>query len=211
MKKPISALACIVWALSTTVVGAGQSKPNQAAQPRPSFSGTWILDIGNSKRPRERVPLKIKAVTLLISHEGPVLTLTETTEYEGRTVTEKTTLYTDGRGEKNKRSIGAAVVKSKTRWSGWELITKIPTDEVVPSSESREGPVLSSTYNGVGGIARDSAGSNSPQFVTLMGLQTRHSTATVKRELSADGQTLTIDTFTAGRNPVARQVFKRQA
>lgn len=209
MKKPISALACIVWVLSATEVGARQSKSNQTAPPRPSFTGTWILNIGNSKIPTRRVPLKIRAVTLLISHEGPALTLTETTDYEGRSVTEKTTLYTDGRAEKNQRSIGAAVVKSKTRWSGWQLITKIPIDEVVPSSESREGPALSSTYNGVGGVARDNVGNNNPEFVTLMGLQIRHSSATVKRELSADGQTLTISTFTESSQPVVRQVFKR--
>lgn len=212
MKRSISALACFVWVLSTTTVGAGQSKPNQAGAPRPSFSGKWILDIPNSKLARERKPLKIKAITLWISHEGPALTLTETTDYEGLAVTETTTLYTDRRGEKNQSSIAAGVVKSKTRWDGSQLITKISTDMVVPSSEGREGPSLSSTYNGVGGVGRDSVDNSSPNFITVMVLQTRHFTTTVKRELSADGQTLTIGTFQgSSRNPVVKQVFKRAA
>jgi hypothetical protein len=99
MKKSVTALACIMWVLSTMVVGARQSKSNQNAQPRPSISGTWILDIGNSKFVPG--PVKVKAGTLLISQEGPALTLIETTDYEWRTETVKTTLYTDGRGEKN--------------------------------------------------------------------------------------------------------------
>jgi len=210
MKKSFSALVCVVWVLSMTAVGAGQSKPNKAGPQRPSLSGTWVLDIVNSKLAPERVPSKIKAVTLFMSQEGPALTLIETTDYEARAVIEKTTLYTDGRAVKDRSSIGGAVVKSKTRWNGSQLITKISTDMVTPSSEGREGPSLSSTYNGVGGVAREMADNSSPNFITIMVLETRRVSTTIKRELSADGQTLTIGTFQgASRNPVVKKVFKR--
>lgn len=207
MKQSVTALACIMWVLSAMAVGAGQSKPNRTAQARPSFSGTWTLDIGNSKLvPR---PVKVKAGTLVISQEGPALTLIETTDYEGRTETEKTTLYADGRVEKNQKS-STAVSKSRTRWDGSQLITKVSTDIVTPSAEGREGPSLSSTYDGLGGVARYSVDNSSPNFMTIMVLKNKRFTTTVKRDLSADGETLTIGTFHgSNRKPIANHIFKR--
>ncbi len=56
----------------------------QLTQPRPDLSGKWILDLGKSKLGRERAPLKITSVTLMISHSEPVVRLNETTDYIDR-------------------------------------------------------------------------------------------------------------------------------
>lgn len=50
----------------------------------------------------------------MISHEGPVFTSTETTDYEGLEVTEKMTCYTDERGKTNRTNHRNMAVKSKT-------------------------------------------------------------------------------------------------
>jgi hypothetical protein len=103
-----------------------------------------------------------------------------------------------------------AVVKSKTRWDGSQLITKISTVIVTPSSEGREGPSLSSTYDGVGGVARNSVDNSSPNFMTLMVLKNKRSTTTVRRELSADSETLTIGNLQGSNcKPIANHIFKR--
>ena len=104
------------------------------------------------------------------------------------------------------------MVKSKTRWEGSRLITKISTEMVIPSSEGREGPSLSSTYDGVGGVARYSVDNSTPNFMTVMVLKNKRSTTTVKRELSVDGQTLTVSIYQgSNRKPIVYQVFKRAA
>ena len=52
--------------------------------------------LGKSKLGRERAPLKITSVTLLISHAEPVVRLDETTDYEGLEITVKRELSADG-------------------------------------------------------------------------------------------------------------------
>lgn len=204
MKKAISILACIGWLLSTTTLGLGlQTKTNQPAQPRPDLSGKWILDLGKSKLGRERMPLKITSVTLMISHQEPVLKLTETTDYDGLDITEELTCYTDGRGETNRTPIRSMAMKSKTRWKGLQLVTRTSIDSTFSSSEFRKerGPSDNS------GVTRIIGADNG--YVSVPVLNTQHFSTTVKRELSADGQTLRITTYTQGPDVV--KVFKRKA
>lgn len=208
MKKSVSALGCIMWLLSTMTVGAGhQSKTNQLGQPRPDFSGKWVLDFGNSKLGRERALLKITNVILVISHEEPLFTSTETTDYEGLEVTEKMTCYTDERGETNRTNHRSMVVKSKTRWNGSQLVTKASRDSRLSSSEYVE--IKGSTITT--GITRE--GGSQPGYAAVTVLRTQHIVNTVKRGLSADGQTLTIVTSLQGYDgtTVITKVFKRAA
>jgi hypothetical protein len=135
-------------------------------------------------------------VTHMISHSEPVLKLTETTDYEGLVITEETTCYTDGRGETNRTPIRSMTVKSSTRWKGAQLRTKSSISSTRPSSEVRNG--------------RDTsfgAPVNTAYYVSVPILRTEHFSTTVKRELSADGQTLTITMCTQGPDVV--KVFRR--
>lgn len=170
---------------------------DQLTQPRPDLSGKWILDLGKSKLGRERAPLKITSVTLLISHQDPMLTLTETTDYQGLEVTEYLTCFTDGRGETNLTPIRSMAMKSTTRWKGTQLRTKSSISSTRPSSEVRNG-----RDNSFGAPVNNTA-----YYVSVPILRTEHFSTTVKRELSADGQTLTITTCTQGPDVV--KVFRR--
>lgn len=204
MRKAILILACIGWLLSTMTFGLGlQTKTNQPAEPRPDLSGKWILDLGKSNLGRERMPLKITSVTLMISHQEPVLKLTETTDYDGLDITEEMTCYTDGRGETNRTPIRSMAMKSKTRWKGLQLVTRTSIDSTFSSSEFRKerGPSDNS------GVTRIIGADNG--YVSVPVLNTQHFSTTVKRELSVDGQTLRITTYTQGPDVV--KVFKRAA
>lgn len=205
MRTSITIVACVGWLLSTMTFGLGlQTKTNHPAQPRPDLSGKWILDLGKSKLGRERMPLKITSVTLLISQEESMLRLNETTDYEGLQITEEMTCYTDERGETNRTPIRSMAMKSKTRWKGLQLVTRTSIGSTFSSSEFRTEPGPSDNSTG---ITRTTIVDN--DYVSATGLNTRHFSTTVKRELSADGQTLTITTYTQGPDVV--KIFKRAA
>lgn len=168
----------------------------RAEGPHPDLSGKWILDLGKSKLNRERAPLKIRSVTLLVSHDEPVLKLTETTDYEGLELTEQTTCYTDERGETNLTPIRSMAMKSTTRWNGTQLRTKSHIISRFPSTEVR--------------VGRDTSfgtAPNSGYYVSVPVFRNDHFSTTVKRDLSPDGQTLTITTITSGADVV--KVFRR--
>ncbi len=213
MRKVITTLACIGWLLTTMTFGFGQqSRTTRTAQPHPDFSGKWILDLGRSKLGRNRTPLRITSVTLLISHQEPVLRFTETTEYQGQEVTRQGVWYTDGRdgvnrsysdeSERANRSIGSIAVKSTTQWKGRALVTKSTTETAFPSYEDRAG--RDSSYGVTGPVTPDSHFA-----VRVPVLRTERTGTTLKRELSADGHTLTITTH--GQGPRIVKVFRRAA
>lgn len=170
----------------------------QLTQPRPDLSGKWILAPGKSRLGRERAPLKITSVTLIVSHSEPVVRLNETTDYDGLVITEETTCYTDGRGETNLTPIRSMAMKSVTQWKGTQLRTKSSINATRPSSEVRNG-----RDNSFG------APVNTAYYVSVPIFRTQHFSTTVVRELSADGQTLTITTRTNGPDVV--KVFRRAA
>lgn len=212
MKKTGTTLACIVWVLSTITVGSGQQSKSKSAQPHPDFSGKWILDLGKSKLGKDQTPAKITSVTLLISHEEPVVTFTETTDYQGQEVTGQGAWYTDGRDGINRRyndkqveiarSIATIAYKSNTRWKGRALVTTSTTETMLPSYEVRAG--RNSSYGGTGPVTLDSHFS-----VYVPVLRFERTTTSIKRELSADGKTFTITI--RGQGPKIVKVFKRAA
>jgi hypothetical protein len=213
MRKVITILACIGWLLSTMTFGFGQqSRTTQSAQPHPDFSGKLILDLGKSKLGKDRTPLRITSVTLLISHQEPVLTFTETTVYQGQEVTQQGAWYTDGRDGVNRsyaagrdrinRSIGSMAIKSTTQWKGNALVTKSTTETTLPSYEVRAG--RDSSYGATGPVTPDSRFS-----VDVPVLRTELTSTSIKRELSADGKTFTITIH--GQGPKIVKVFRRAA
>ena len=213
MRKAITFLACIGWLLSTMTPGFGrQTKTSQPSQPHPDLSGKWILDLGKSRLGRDRTQAKITSVTLVISHQEPVLTFTETTDYQGHEVTEQTTCYTDGRDGTNRRyadkqdriarSIGTIAVKSNTQWKGKALVTTSTTERTIPSYEVRAG--RDSSYGATGPVTPDSHFS-----VNVPVLRIERYGTTIKRELSSDGQTFTITI--RGQGPKIVKVFERAA
>lgn len=210
VKKAVTILACIGWVLSTITVGSGQQSKSKSAQPHADFSGKWILDLGKSKLGGDRTTLGITSVTLLISHQEPVLTFTETTDYQGQEVTGQGAWYTDGRDGINRRytdkqdriarSIGSVAIKSTTQWKGNALVTKSTTETTLPSYETRAG--RDSSYGGSGPVTPDSHFS-----VEVPVVRFERTTTSIKRELSADGQTFTITI--RGYGPKIVKVFRR--
>jgi hypothetical protein len=87
---------------------------------KPDFNGTWEIEDKKSN------PLKYQ--TLIIYQAGDELTLTESFEYKGKLISNKTRLYADGRGEQNLLFITGAdfaiEVKSTTSWKKAKLIRK---------------------------------------------------------------------------------------
>ena len=108
---------------------------NKAANPKPDFTGTWLLDTEKSdiKGPTSRWDLPMK-----VSHREPEFRITHMGESNGQ-VTEFDFLYfTDGRSEANRATtllttnpqttqpsdVAKQEVKSKTTWSGNKIVVR---------------------------------------------------------------------------------------
>jgi hypothetical protein len=111
-----------------------RAQPKQkAAQTKPDFSGTWLLDrakgnVGSSTTLDQ--PVKI-------THHDPELRITRMISSNGQPTAQEFVYYTDGRGETNPTIIFLStstdvnrsvhdndVTKSKTTWSGNKLVTR---------------------------------------------------------------------------------------
>ena len=87
---------------------------------KPDFNGTWEIEDKKSN------PLRNQ--TLIIYQVGDELALTESFEYKGKLIANKTRLYADGRGEQNLLLVTGAdseiEVKSTTSWKKDKLVRK---------------------------------------------------------------------------------------
>lgn len=130
MKKRVTSASLALVLLSSFVATSAQKKP---AQPKPDFSGTWLLDLkksDNKALPR-RPDLPIK-----IAYHDPELRIIQTSEKDGKIVERESIYFTDERGETNQTTMmittnpGSVkaedmekqMTKSRTRWSGDKLI-----------------------------------------------------------------------------------------
>jgi hypothetical protein len=104
------------------ILGSVSFAQDSKEQPpgKPDFNGMWEIEDKKSN------PLKNQ--TLIIYQAGGELTLTESFEYKGKLVSNKTRLYADGRGEQNLLLVIGAdsevEVKSTTSWKKDKLIRK---------------------------------------------------------------------------------------
>jgi hypothetical protein len=111
-----------------------QAQSSSKTKNKPDFSGSWMLDLKKSdqKAIPSRPDLPIK-----ISHHDPELSITQTSEVNGKTIERESIYYTDERGETNRATttittnpgsvtpeeLEKQVTKSRTRWSGDKLVT----------------------------------------------------------------------------------------
>jgi len=93
-----------------------------------NLSGTWRLDLKASDLGGAKPFLIYDALTLVISHQDPVLKITRQLTKKNKTTTQELTYYTDGRGETNPTPNENGKLESKTSW--WDkLITIQGTSE----------------------------------------------------------------------------------
>ena len=113
------ALAGIALALLLVCGAAAQTKPN--------FSGTWILDV--AKTDFGPAP-KLEAMSHEITHKEPTIRLaTRQKTAQGELVNDRT-ITTDGKENSNhiKTMVGDQDVKSTSTWDGAKLATTIHLD-----------------------------------------------------------------------------------
>lgn len=103
----------IIWFLGFVSFAQESKSQNEV---KPNFTGTWELE--NKKVSGNRI--------LVITHTGDELTITDTIQYNGKPVINKTTLYSDKRGERNVfTTLGAdfeTEIKSTTYWKKDKLV-----------------------------------------------------------------------------------------
>lgn len=168
------------------VPGSAQDKKDRS-QPKPDFTGTWELDQArstNSEGSRAK-----KSVRLTISHKEPELKIMRRANNDGKEFNNDSVFYTDNRGETNPSVFQAGLSlggPSESSGKSEELKskTKWDGDKVVSHSSIR---YVVSGYS---------------VFLNV----------TEKRELSSDGQTLTITTTfnaPAGSGGMTKEVFTR--
>lgn len=94
--------------LLVLVAAAFTGAANQAVT-EPNLSGTWASDDGT---------------TLVITQQGPEISIKETRVQKGKTSLSESTYFADARGETNSSASGKDELLSVTKWSGAVLIVK---------------------------------------------------------------------------------------
>jgi hypothetical protein len=180
-------LILILWVASCVVVGSAQDKKS-SGQSRPDLTGTWVR---SSYKSNHRGQLENYPVTLAISHKEPEVTITRKSVIQGKEKITDEVYYTDGRGEKNEPQFQTALAVSSSPTSG--IVQKGADDPQTKTKTKWESKKL---------VSRSST--------TLEAVGHRfYIDATQKRELSADGKTLTITTTIMPGGSAITEVFDR--
>jgi hypothetical protein len=189
MSRPISTKAFLVllWATSCVVFCPAQDKKAQA-QSRPDFTGTWVRSLSKSKN--NRWPLGTALVTLTILHHEPEIKITRKSDLRGKETIIEGLYYTDGRGENNSARFQGVVSLGVPGQTG-EMRPRPARGSDTRSKTKWEANKLVSRWT----------------FTTEVLGNWVDMDVTEKRELSADGKTLTITT-SFGR-PALTEVFDR--
>jgi hypothetical protein len=112
-------LLCLVFAVSIAQTTSGSQ-----TKTRPDLSGVWALDESRSEI-NTRLRNKEEDYVLTIVHKEPEIRLTKTYKQYGRTKTEESIYYTDGRPEYHSRT--GKDSEPVTRWRGNKLVRKAVT------------------------------------------------------------------------------------
>jgi len=102
---------------------ARESKHELKIQGKPDFSGTWALDMTNSRFNAPKSGLVYDSLTLIISQHDPQLEIVRKIAKKKKQWTQKLSYFTDRRGETNPSFNQNETVQSKTYWEGNTLIT----------------------------------------------------------------------------------------
>lgn len=180
-------LILILWAMSCVVVCAAQDKKS-SAQSRPDLTGTWVR---SSYKSNHRGQLESYPVTLTVSHKEPELKITRKSVVHGKEKITDGVYYTDGRGERNEAEFRSALAVGSSPTSAIEQ--KGANDPQTKSKTKWEGNKL---------VSRSSSS------LEAVGHRFYIDTAQ-KRELSADGKTLTITTTIMPGGTAITEVFDR--
>jgi hypothetical protein len=113
---PLFIIAC------SACVGQGV-KTSAPASAAVNLTGTWTLDFNSSDFGGPKTDLIYDSLTLIISHNDPVLKITRRIGKKKTTRTQELIYYTDGRGEKNPSANEKGQIESKTSWQGKVVIT----------------------------------------------------------------------------------------
>ena len=99
-----------------------------SAQPKPNFTGTWVLNVGKS----DMSSAPVTKISVQIDHHDPILKYTAKGTADGQDFEETETLTTDGKPGHDSR--GAVVV---THWEGNMLVSVATTEDGHPFYEVR--------------------------------------------------------------------------
>ena len=180
-------LILILWVASCVVFCSAQDKKTPV-QIKPDLTGTWVR---SSYKSNHRGQLESYPVTLTISHKEPELNITRKSIVKG---TEKITdevYYTDGRGEKNEPQFRSALA-----------IGSSPTNGVQQKGSDNPQTKSKTKWEGNKIVSRSSSILEAVGHRFDMDM-------TQKRELSADGKTLTITTIMMPGGTTITEVFDR--
>ncbi len=103
---------------------AGDSKYELRIQGKPDFSGTWVLDLTNSRFDAPKSGLVYDSLTLIISQHEPQLQIIRKLAKKKKQWEQNSIYYTDRRGEVNPSFNQSETVQSNTFWESNVLITK---------------------------------------------------------------------------------------
>ena len=99
-----------------------------AAQDKPNFSGTWVIDLTKSDFGPLPVP---ESMSLVVTHKDPALKIVSKQKGEMGEVTNERNVTTDGKDSTNKLNTGMGdpqTIVSKTSWSGKTLVSTYNLD-----------------------------------------------------------------------------------
>jgi hypothetical protein len=115
-----------VIVLFCAVIGLGSNGRNESQKKGArNLSGAWKLDKSKGNY-LEYSGLKPQAdLILVISHVEPEIKITRKLIWEGQESIQESIYYSDGRGEVSRTLVANMEGKSKTRWSGDKLVSRI--------------------------------------------------------------------------------------
>src|SRR5215831_673203 len=124
----------LIFAVSLLLVISGLSaaqatSPNLAPTDTINLTGAWSLDLKASNFGDAKAHLIYDSLTLVISHQGPVLKISRQMARKKKTTTQELTYYTDGRGESNPTA-SEGKLESKTSW--WDKLIIIKGTSETP-------------------------------------------------------------------------------
>jgi hypothetical protein len=182
LKKVLFVLLVILF-----VVPCSAHDKKDSSQPKPDFTGTWELDpsrSSNSSGTRTK-----GSVTLTISHKEPELRIMRRARNDGKAFNNDSVFYTDNRGESNIAIFqGALGLSARSEGSA--------ENQELKSKTKWDGNKL---------VSRSAISYSVSGYNLLLNV-------TEKRELAADGKTLTITinfNAPAGSGGMTREVFTR--
>ncbi len=94
---------------------------------KPNLAGVWIVD--QSRSDKTNIPLEDAETSIAIEQAEPEIKMVR--KYAGTSLTVQ--YFTDGREVSSKDPLGVQTVKSKTKWEGDKLVSRVVTRRMIAS------------------------------------------------------------------------------